>query len=391
MKRINIYLVFTILLTGLFTTVKGQEGAPNVLTADSISSGNYKDVFKSFFQLAFDRFTSDNKDIQFTSNPFAIMARSNPKLLVDTSYKRYKTLRNLNFSFSAKLDSNYKFNGFSSGITYAIVNRRDETVSDFFATDFRRINQNYEILQQKLTAFAGTIDDIEIKIRYIEQVDSFFKGRTGFNSLDAPLQTRLRTMADSLKMGYFIQELNNGGNVNAGKLMKSIYDSVRSSFQNRLLITVGVVDTTYKDQFMFSNVVLFANLVKGIVKPNRVCGLELNLKTSYQFLDDTLHAGRDLKRKAFRFEPGLNLVIKEKQSQYAWAELKISGEYTHVNNPYAGEKRDMTTINGILRIRIYQDIWIPLEIKYDPESGNFLGFLNVRANFKGLKGLMAKN
>lgn len=391
MKRINIYLVLTILLTSLFTTVKGQEGVPDVLTADSLSSGNYKDVFKSFFQLAFERFTSDNKDIQFTSNPFAIMARGNPKLLVDTSYKRYKVLRNLNFSFSARLDSNYKFNGFSSGITYAIVNRRDETVSDFFASDFRRINQNYEVLQQQLVAFASASGDVELIIKYNQQISDFFKGKTGSNSLEAPLQARLKTMADSLNMEYLTQELNNGADVNAGKLMKSIYDSVRSSFQNRLLITTGIMDTTYKNQFMFSNIVLFANLVKGIVKPNKVCGLELNLKTSYQFLDDTLHAGRDLKRKAFRVEPGLNLVLKEKQSQYPWAELKVSGEYTHVNNPYVGEKRDLTTINGVLRIRVYQDIWIPLEIKYDPESGNFLGFLNVRANFKGLKGLLAKN
>ena len=390
MKRINICVALAILLTGLFGTVKAQE-KPGVLTADSLSSGNYKDVFKSFFQLAFDRFTSDNKDIQFTSNPFAIMARGNPNLLVDTSYKRYKTLRNLNFSFSAKLDSAYKFNGFSSGITYAIVNRRDETVSDFFVSGFRRINQKNEVLQQQLMAFAGTNTDMELRIKYNQQINDFFRGKTGANSLDAPLKEHLKVLADSLKMNYLSGELKSGSDINLGMIMKAAYDSARSSFQNRLLVTVGVMDTTYKDQFMFSNIVLFANLVKGVVEPNRVCGLELNLKASYQFVDDTLFAGRDLKRRAFRFEPGLNLVIKEKKTQYPWAEFKISGEYIHVNNPYTDEQRDMTTINGALRIRIYQDIWVPLEIKYDPKSGNVFGFLNVRANFKGLKGLLAKN
>lgn len=390
MKRINICIAFAILLTGLFGTLKAQE-KPGVLTADSLSGGNYKDVFKSFFQLAFDRFTSDNKDIQFTSNPFAIMARGNPNLLVDTSYKRYKTLRNLNFSFSAKLDSAYKFNGFSSGITYAIVNRRDETVSDFFVSGFRRINQKNEVLQQQLMAFAGTNTDMELRIKYNQQINDFFRGKAGANSLDAPLKEHLKVLADSLNMNYLSEELKNGADINLGMIMKAAYDSARSSFQNRLLVTVGVMDTTYKDQFMFSNIVLFANLVKGVVEPNRVCGLELNLKASYQFVDDTLFAGRDLKRRAFRFEPGLNLVIKEKKTQYPWAEFKISGEYIHVNNPYTDEQRDMTTINGALRIRIYQDIWVPLEIKYDPKSGNIFGFLNVRANFKGLKGLLAKN
>lgn len=387
-KKIGIYLVFTM----LFVSVKGQVAAPDVLTADSLSSGNYKDVFKSFFQLAFDRFTGNDKNIQFTSNPFAIMARGNPKLLVDTSYKRYKALRNLNFSFSAKLDSNYKFNGFSSGITYAIINRRDETVSDFFVNGFRRINRRHEILQQQLAGLVATTENMELKIKYNQQIFDFFKGKTGANSLDAPLKERLKMVADSLGIGYLSKSLADGKDVNVGEVMKATFDSVRTDFQNRLLVTVGVMDTTYKDQFMFSNILLFANLVKGVGKRrDKVCALELNMKASYQFVDDTLNAGRDLKRNAFRFEPGLNLVIKEKKTQYPWAEFKLSGEYVHVNNPYAGEERDLTTINGVLRIRIYQDIWVPLEIKYDPKSGNFLGFLNVRANFKGLKGLLAKN
>jgi hypothetical protein len=106
---------------------------PNpVLTADSLATGNYKDVLNSFFQLAFDRLTSPDKSIRFTGTPFAVMAKLDTTLLVDTSYTKYRTLRNLNYTFAVRLDTAYKFNGFSSGIKYAIINKRDETVSKAF-------------------------------------------------------------------------------------------------------------------------------------------------------------------------------------------------------------------------------------------------------------------
>jgi len=57
---------------------------------------------------------------------------------------------------------------------------------------------------------------------------------------------------------------------------------------------------------------------------------------------------------------------------------------------YADEKRDRLILNGTLRLRIYNDIWVPLEIKYDPDAGNVFGFLNVRANFTAL-GKFARN
>ncbi len=87
-------LIFLIISTASFAQKKS---ALLPLTADSLATGNYKDVFKSFFQLALNRFTSDKKEIQFTSNPFALIAKMNPDLLIDTSYIKYKHLRDFNF------------------------------------------------------------------------------------------------------------------------------------------------------------------------------------------------------------------------------------------------------------------------------------------------------
>lgn len=388
MKQIPGLLLLMVLF--LSNPVQAQvDPARLPLTADSLASGNYKDVFKSFFQLALNKFTSDNKEIQFTSNPFAVMAKMNKSLLVDTNYLRYTHLRNLNFSFAAKLDSSYRFNGFSSGIKYALVNKRDETVSRAFVVSAFNANDEFNKLNNGLEQFISTIDmNDPRRVKYREQKTKLFRGEINFSQLDPSLQAVMKEVALKNNALHFLQLLEEDPKLNIRKASQQTYDSLKTLFQNKLLWTAGISDTTYKNQFLFSNVLLSTEMVKGVVQPSAVCNVELNIKSSYQFLDDVLRSGHDLRRQVFNFEPGLNLVIKTRRTQYSWAEFKLSSSYARtVRGMYAGEKRDSLSINGTIRIRVFSDIWIPLEIKYDPDSGNVFGFLNVRANFTALKEL----
>jgi hypothetical protein len=390
MKTKILPLILLVVSMGSYTVSHAQKSY--VLTADSLTTGNYKDVFKSFFQLAFDRFTGNNKDLQFTSNPFAIMARADTTLLVDTNYVRYKGLRRLNFTFAAKLDSSYKFNGFSSGITYAIINRRDETVSKYFLAQAYQANDEFNKLLPALTGFVTGIADTARQNKINAQINSFFSENTmKFSDLDPELQAVIKNNAKALGAKYLAELISKDPKLNFAKLIRANYDSVRANFQNRLLWTAGIADTTYTDEFMFSNIVLSTNLVKGISKPLKPVGLEIDVRGAYQFLDDKQQTGRDLKRQTLIFEPGINLTVKTKRTQYPWLEFKLSGSYMYINRPYANERSDSTTVNGTLRVRVFGDVWIPLEIKYDPKSGNFLGFLNVRANFKALRNFTRKD
>ena len=108
-------ILFLSIICVWFSTTRLHAQTPvkvAALTADSLASGNYKDVLTSFFQLAFDKLTGKNKELKFSSNPYAIMLRANPELAIDSAYIRHKVLRNLNFNFSLKLDTSYKFNAF---------------------------------------------------------------------------------------------------------------------------------------------------------------------------------------------------------------------------------------------------------------------------------------
>jgi hypothetical protein len=375
----------------LISTISiGQQQAKLALSADSLATGNYKDVLKSFFQLAFNRFTSKDKELQFSSNPFAVMAKLDSTLLIDTNYFRYTHLRNLNFAFGARLDSSYRFNGFSSGIKYAIVNKRDETVSQEFAKAAYQANDEYNKLTIGIGAFVAALDRNDSRrTLYISQYNSLLNDTTfKLSQVDKDFQKIIRHVADSLKLEGFLA-LSNDKNLIIRKVQRQTYDSLREIFQKGLLWTVGITDTTYKDQFFFSNVDLNTELVKGIGKAKPGSNWELNIKAGVNWVDDTLAAGRDLRRNIFSFEPGLNWVFRTKNTLKSFFEFKFSGSYYHIfNGIYKDESDNKITVNGTLRIRIINDIWVPLEIKYDPKTGNVFGFLNVRANFQGLRNLI---
>lgn len=386
MKKISIALISVTLLVLLESTVLGQRTTSTMqLTADSLTTGNAKDVFKSFLQLAFDRFTSDNKELKFSANPFAIMAKMDTTLLVDTNYVKYKHLRNLNFSFSGRLDSSYRFNGFSSGISYALINQRDETISKGFVQSVL-LKDDFSKVNLSLTSFITQLLTTESTkaMTFLDQANKWMESDLTYDKLDPELQKVIKDSATSNNNSYFLSLLKKDPKLNFNAAAFHVYDSLRSLFQKRWLVTVGVSDTTYKDQFMFSNVVLTGEILKGISNPNHVVSMELDVKGAYRFLDDTLLAKRDLQRRALDIETGVNLVFNTRKTHYPWAEFKLSGEYHRISQGgYTGEKKDSLTINGTLRFRIVNDIWVPIEIKYDPGSGNIFGFLSVRLNIKG--------
>jgi hypothetical protein len=389
MKKI---ILFISIFLNIVTLVYSQTNQNLPLSADSLATGNYKDVLGSFFQLAFDKFTSTEKELRFTSNPFAVMAKMDTSLLRDREYYKYRHLRDLNFSFSAKLDSSYKFNGFSSGLKYALINRRDETVSHIFIHDVLHDStvQDLQSLNLSLEQYFSTFaNDTAAQDKLRNQKTKFFRGEINFDQLDKDFQQKIKQLAKEKKLDHLSGIIKADAKFNIKKTSGEIYKDVKEKINNKLLWTVGVSDTTYKDQFMFSNIVLSSDLVKGIDKMKSK-DIELNLKAAMQFVDDSLKTGRDLKRSVFSFEPGFNLVLKNKNTLKSFFEFKLSGSYYHTFSAlYIGEKKDSLTFNGTIRIRIYNDIWIPLEIKYDPYSGNVFGFLNVRANFTAL-GKIAK-
>ncbi|WP_207514707.1 hypothetical protein [Longitalea luteola] len=375
----------------LSLTAVAQKKPNPVLTADSLATGNYKDVLNSFFQLAFDQLASPDKEIRFTGTPFAVMAKLDSTFLIDKKYVESKALRRLNYSFALRLDTAYRFNGFSSGIKYALINKRDETVSRAFLDMVLADTLAKELLALNtvIGASISAITPAETQEKIAQEYDDFATGKKDFGLISQQLQDTILAVVkrtESIKNLADILAKNKAFNM--ARTADSVYQDLKANFNKNALLTIGVTDTTYKDQFVFSNVVLHAEFLKGV---NKYAGnkndLEFNARAALQLVDDTLNAGRDLKRALFSVEPAFNLVFKTKTTQRSYLELKFStAYYRNFSTLYAGEERDRFFLNGTIRVRILNDIWVPVEIRYDPGNGNLLGFLNVRANFRALAG-----
>jgi hypothetical protein len=385
---------FTLITSACFAQDDGSKvTTPPIFTADSLASGNAKDVLTSFFQLAFDQLTGKDKQLNFNSNPFALMLKSNPSLNVDTNYGKYRALRKFNFGVGLNLDSAYHFNGFSSGFKYALVNKRDTAASSLLhrAMDDDPLAHQRDSLHTLLTAFELTLAPDQ-RAKFHTALRQLLTKDIAFNQLDADLQAKVNQLvtADPKEFELIAQMIDQRPTSSFVREGKRVFDSLKNVVKQGLLWTVGVSDTTYKDQFFFSNIVVGTEIVKGIGAYHPGSNVEFDVKGALHLLDDSLAMGRDLKRSFLTFEPGFNWVIRNKQNDQSWLEFQLSGAYSHnFTTLYASEKRDSLTFNGTLRIRVYNDIWIPLSIKYDPRSGNFLGFINVRFNFSGQGGKSA--
>lgn len=374
-----------------------QEFTKSIYTADSLKSGNSKDVLASFFQLAFTGLNSANKEFAFSSSPFAVMLRSNSKLNIDNYYTQYRNLRKLNFIFGLRVDSNFKFNEFSSAVKWAIVDERDPTTSkklfnsmksNVFLKQRAKLNK---LLSDSLLINKYKIDgDTAARNKAAQNIRAFFNEDKAFSSLDDNFKSVVKYFYATANLNEIDSFLEKTPDSSLKAYNNNYVKDLKESIKMGWLWTIGFSDTTYTNQFAFSNFVFNTELNKGVYTPKAgVNNLELNLKAGINFLRDTLQGDKNLKRLVLNSEAGINWVIRDADNQMSYFELKLAAAYKHnFNNLYAGEERSLFTLNGTARVRIYNDIWVPFEIKWDPNNGNVLGLLSVKSNFIGLANLL---
>jgi hypothetical protein len=460
-----------------------------VLTADSLASGNYKDILISFYQLAASNLTGPNKEFRFATSPYAILLRNNPGVAVDSLYDKYKYWRKLNVSVDARMDSAYHFNGLALGLTYALVDHRDITLNSKFSRQYlakkkgdyqwyrlhfltdsiihhapadptqkaayiRQLDSLADcgtcsylptvdsILKTRIRAAALAAGDTDLidpatrqlretpgvlaKLRkdkpvefsrvydslvsrYIPAIattpiglslhgeleDAFYNpadSATPFSQLDTALQSLMKQVAKDYGLQLPLDSMTSNPNLIVYKIKTADFINLKDSFQTKGLWTIGVNDTTYFDGNLAKdlqfNTEWTTKLKLKFLQPRKNLELQWDLKANVQFMADTSKPGRNLKRQTWYAEPGLNLVIRDKSRQ-SFLEFKVSGGINEVfHGTYKGEDPLDVTLNGTLRVRIFNEIWVPLQIKYDPKTGNVFGFLNVTMNFTGLGSIL---
>ncbi|MDQ5930384.1 MAG: hypothetical protein QG594_2172 [Bacteroidota bacterium] len=387
-------LFSTIIRSQSLETIKNNAKKEVINANEKTKSGNYKDILTSFLQLASTNLTGEEKTIDFNSTLFAVKVKANPELNRDDYYVKERLSRNLQFNFKANLDKNFKYTGFTGGLTFAIVNNRDKSVAEFgkkFDTIFTEFNKNLskdqaEIIKSINKEYADRMkeipvettkknkDELEKKISE-ERIKKFADFN---NNIINPFFNRKEiTSTDTILIHNFNRELK-AQNVDLQKSAQDINDSVKKFYkeiESKALWTISADGTANKNgkfnQASFGTIYL---------KGNKEAWNEIDIRAKLTYADTLIT--EHLPRTGLNAKAGINFKIGKTPQKQSYFEIKALGEYNKIfNNVLPDEDEEVITANAEVRIRIADDLWIPFVIKYDIENSNFLGFLNLTYNF----------
>lgn len=380
--KLSVLLSLFTLFSQVLLAQDTEQPKEKLRTAADLKSGNSQDVLISFFQLAAQDLFGDNKTFKFQSSLFAIKAKTDDALWIDSNYLKERFARNFVISVSPAFDSSFRYKSNSIGLKYAIINNRDKTVFDFSQPE----DMIWLKLQQTaLNQYAQQFTD-GVRNPLFQRAINFFldedePGRTSVANLPDDFKALLKKLTDkSIFRGVGVDSFRNH--------LANEYSRLSQYVENRGLWTAEANFTSLNNGNLFSGINLSSEYLKGLLNKNARSNLELNLKASLDFSDDsTSLSANDLHRQVFSFAGGFNWVIVKNRNNKSVLELKGAVAYNNIlKTRYTDEEWSKFTGEGVLRFRLTNDIWIPVEIKYDPKNGNVFGFISVKSNFNWLKG-----
>jgi hypothetical protein len=343
-------------------------------------TGNFKDAFYNIIQLTTKNLTEDEKSLELNTTLFKIMYNSDLKEVKDLTINKSYFLRNFQINAKVNLDESYKYNGFSGGFTYAIVNGRDKATVNLakgiygsqrekFITAFRQIQTRLatsDITDSEIDLLNKACDDI------LNDLEYDITGNPFYDRVIEEFKTTAATI--SYSDGKSLTTTDISDHV---KYLKQVRKSEMDKIDGKALWTIAADGSTNTDG-KFNKCSVSSVYLKGIDKS----GDQIDVRGTFTYDDDTLV---NMPRTTFNGKAGLNFVLlKNRVDKVSCFEVKALGEYTKVyKNVLPDEDDEIITANAEFRIRLAKDFWIPITVKYDIENANLLGFLNLTYNFGG--------
>ncbi|MES2111691.1 MAG: hypothetical protein V4577_23235, partial [Bacteroidota bacterium] len=321
----------------------------------------------------------------FNSSLFAIKAKTDTSLWIDTNYNKNVFLRNMVVGIDVGLDSTNKFKSASLSLTYAIVNNRDKSIFDFSTGRLldhylKIVNPLYKDALQTYHKEHPAEKDYTNAVNYL--FPDIHHPRPKLDSVPK----RFIEIIDSIKEESKYSEIKNFKALNMLDSLKDMYNTISGLMSQSSLWTVGGKVTTSQSN-TFSKVNFNSEYLKGITRNNTSMGLELDIKANLDIYDTTAMTQK-YNRNVLSGTAGINWIIyKSKKTQKSYVEFKPALAYNNVlHGGLPGETKSKFTGDGVLRFRVTDNLWIPFDIKYDPKAGKFFGFLNITSNFDWLGG-----
>lgn len=397
MKKIISLFILLLWNCSILLAQSKEEELAYVKNVDEIiensKTGNFKDILSSFYQLAVSNLVGEDKSIEFNSTLFALKQKANPELKRDIDFLENTFSRNLEFNFKGNFDDDFKYNGFTGGITYAVVNKRDAKRAKFpiLYPILEELTKNIQTFRD--TENLAIIRDASLTeaqkskkvLSLTEAVEAILNNRE-VNAEKYPDASAYYTSMKAIKSDKELKSLTEDADdvEKASAYLNAKTKELYEQLNGKLLMTLSVDGTSDKDG-------KFNQASGGLVALQGIKGSDFELDLRGKFIyADTMAISNP--RTALKSSLGVNAVISRRRDPKAKGlrdagskscfEIKAYVEYNAVyKNRLPDEKADTFFGSADLRLRIADDLWIPFTVKYDIENANVLGFLNLTYNF----------
>ena len=327
-------------------------------TTNNLKSGNWQDVLTNFFQLGLTDLTGKNRSFNFKTTLFALKFKTNRDLNIDTNYVRHNFDRNFQFNISLRLDSQYRFSGFSGGITWAAINKRDTTLFSLIGTSwddlFGNANTKLNLKKIQFRRIPGNEKESMLVDKMIDKM--FEEGWFNIDSFPKPFRNFIK---DEKEISDLISVYHT-------------YDSVKLNTKKKPLLTFSLA-ASYNKQSRFDSAQLGLVYLQGLTSSGK--NLELDIRASVGIKDTSLIKDKFYRTK-FNSSLGFNYsLITNKNTNTSILEIKPGIEYDRIlSGLLQNEKANFFYACSEIRLRIFKNMWIPFIIKYDLKNSNLLVF-----------------
>ncbi|HEX7847784.1 MAG TPA: hypothetical protein VF476_18420, partial [Chitinophagaceae bacterium] len=379
MKKISL-LIF--LFIHFFSNAQQVDWLKNSEKSFDKSKNKYSfkyDLLSEILQVGIDKgvLKSNENEVNLKSTLYGLMVLFNKDYEIDKNYSRLKMQRNLEIGGSMQLNNeDQKINGFSLALKYAIINNRDLSEGK----DYNKIAPQVRQLQQKMASNIAPVleaflndstksdEEKELLTKFLHD-NSNIKDFNLFFSKLKPIVSFTNNKEISRLMANMQTDLEK---------LNAEYDSITKVIEKRPLLTFSTEGKSLEGEWEFAKFKLEYSKGLGFVKDDQN-PWDIYFGAFFDITRDTVSSSKKLNRTIGTLKGGINHVLIKKSNNQSFVEVLGGFEYNSIfDGKYIDEKKNVLSALFNFTFRIAPNLYLPLELKYDPDKEKFLGLVRMK-------------
>ncbi|HMU08715.1 MAG TPA: hypothetical protein PKC54_01805 [Ferruginibacter sp.] len=287
----------------------------------------------------------------------------------DQFFKKLRWARNIQIGAGAVFDDDNKIKAVNSSLSVAVINKRVT---------------NWRIFYKKFTpaSIAKATANVEKAFGVVEALDN----------------KENKTKADSAAYDKAAKQIEAFGKNNDFSLLKGLitdeeieeaktqwesltkeYNDYKKKLTGAPLLTFGYEGDYGNNKWSKVNAKI-EFLVGFGAKKDSVRNYDFYTGVFYNMNQDTLNKTGSLNRKVLLAKVGFNKVlIKAKTDGSSVLEVFGGGEYQNINSGiYVNEVKSAFKFNASLSFRLAPNLYLPIQVKWNTNTGRFEGYLDLK-------------